>query len=71
MDEPSARPSLGLGHLSENKLYNTAFKILSIPFAVVENVKLTEAVAQRCSIKKVFLEISQNSQENTCARVFF
>ena len=25
-----------------------------------------EAVAQRCSVKKVFLEISQNSQENTC-----
>ena len=24
---------------------------------------------QRCSVKKVFLEISQNSQENTCARV--
>ena len=22
-----------------------------------------------CSVKKVFLEISQNSQENTCARV--
>ena len=30
-----------------------------------------EAVAQRCSIKKVFLEFSQNSQENTCARVPF
>ena len=29
-----------------------------------------EAVAQRCSVKKVFLEISQNSQENTCARFF-
>ena len=28
---------------------------------------LTEAVARRCSVKKVFLEISQNSQENTCA----
>ena len=28
-----------------------------------------EAVAQRCSVKKLFLEISQNSQENTCARV--
>ena len=28
----------------------------------------SEAVAQRCSVKKVFLEISQNSQENTCAR---
>ena len=26
---------------------------------------------QRCSIKKVFLEISQNSQENACARVCF
>ena len=32
---------------------------------------LLEAVAQRCSVKKVFLEISQNSQENTCARVSF
>ena len=30
-----------------------------------------EAVARTCSIKKVFLEISQNSQENTCARVSF
>ena len=30
-----------------------------------------EAVAQRCSVKKVLLEISQNSQENTCARVSF
>ena len=24
-----------------------------------------------CSVKKVFLKISQNSQENTCARVSF
>ena len=31
----------------------------------------SEAVARRCSVKKVFLEISQNSQENTCARVSF
>ena len=31
----------------------------------------TEAVAWRCSVKKVFLEISQNSQENVCARVLF
>ena len=30
-----------------------------------------KAVAQTCSVKKVFLEISQNSQENTCARVSF
>ena len=30
-----------------------------------------EAIVQRCSVKKVFLEISKNSQENTCARVSF
>ena len=32
---------------------------------------LAEAVSQRCSVKLVLLEISQNSQENTCARVSF
>ena len=31
----------------------------------------TEAVVWRCSIKKVLLEISQNSLENTCARDSF
>ena len=31
----------------------------------------TEAVVQRCSVKKVSLKISQNWQENTCARVSF
>ena len=30
--------------------------------------KFTEAVVQRCSVNKVFLKISQNSQNNTCAR---
>ena len=29
-----------------------------------------EAVVQMCPVKKVFLEISQNSQENTCASLF-
>ena len=32
---------------------------------------MIEAVAQRCSVKKVFSEILQSSQENTCARVSF
>ena len=27
-----------------------------------------EALARRCTVKKVLLKISQNSQENTCAR---
>ena len=34
-------------------------------------MKLTEAVTRGVLCKKVFLEISQNSQENTCARVSF
>ena len=38
----------------------------------LKNTFLTaEAVVWRCSIKKVFLEISQNLQENTCARESF
>ena len=35
------------------------------------NFPLPEAVVRRCSVKKVFSEISQNSRENTCARVSF
>ena len=30
-----------------------------------------EAVVQRCSVKKVFLKISQSSEENTWARASF
>ena len=37
----------------------------------LKKIKTKEAVVQRCSVKKVFLEISQNSLENTCARVSF
>ena len=36
-----------------------------------ETKMLSEAVVQRCSVKKVFLDILQNSQENTCAGVSF
>ena len=35
------------------------------------SIQHSEAVVQMCSVKKVFLEISQNSQENTCTRVSF
>ena len=31
----------------------------------------SEAVVQMCSVKKVFLKIPQNSQENICAGVSF
>ena len=40
-------------------------------FLKILGVLDAEAVVQRCSVKEVFLEISKNSQGNTCARVFF
>ena len=35
------------------------------------SIQHSEAVVQMCSVKKVFLEIAQNSPENTCTRVSF
>ena len=32
---------------------------------------IVSAVARRCSVKKMFLKISQNLQENTCVGVSF
>ena len=34
-------------------------------------MEITEAVVRRCSVKKMFLEILQNSQESTCDRDSF
>ena len=42
-----------------------------IKFKTFTFFRNAEAVARRCSVKKMFLEISQNSQGNTCARVSF
>ena len=47
-------------HILNNSLWKTSL------FCTV-----IEEVIQRCSIKIVFFEISQNSQENACARVSF
>ena len=38
---------------------------------LVGDCHITEALVRRCAVKKVFLEISQNSQEKTCARASF
>ena len=46
--------------------------VFSVPWELSLTKKIqeqTETVVQRSSVKKVFLEILQNSQENTCARV--
>ena len=37
----------------------------------MEEIGHTEAAIRGVLLKKVFLKISQNSQENTCARVSF
>ena len=47
-------------------IYQTAFLL---PRFVQRN--WTNVVVQRCSIKKVFLKVSQNAQENTYAKVSF
>ena len=40
-------------------------------FSQLKFFRNAEAVAQRCTVEKMFLEISQNSQENTCTKVSF
>ena len=35
------------------------------------SLALSQAVAQRCSVKKMFFKISENSQGNTCTRSSF
>ena len=60
----------------KNWIWHSCFPVTSTKFLrktfFKEHLRLGErAVVQRCSVKKVFLEISQNLQENTCARVSF
>ena len=52
------------------KRYTCYSKSCCIAIKVFE-LELKEAVAKSCSVKKVLLEVSQKSQENTCARVSF
>ena len=45
--------------------------LLYVTDSPLANIALPEAVAQRCCVKRVFLETSQNPQEKACARVSF
>ena len=62
---------------SRNKMSNACLALCQISMMkLFENLRccmtvVLEAVIRRCSVKKVFLKISQNSQENTCATVPF
>ena len=55
---------LSIANITKNS--NSHMKLL-FSFFVIN----AEAVAKTCSVKKVFLEISQKWQENTCVRVYF
>ena len=56
-----------LKHLSVTVFHNSVCKELNLSI----KSEMPEAAVPRCSVEKVFLEISQNSQESSCARVFF
>ena len=46
--------------------------LLALQATVLTRIYIvTEAVVRKCSVKNMFLEISQNSQKNTCAKVSF
>ena len=68
-----------MSHNYYNKLHHHRicwYKILELQKNIVSYVDnfvylMPEAVVRRCSVENVFLEISQNLQENTSARVSF
>ena len=74
----SGTNSKGYGNelVSKTNVYNDPDILLQLPVinAMAElsrnQVEISsEAVARRSSVKKLFLKISQNSRENTCARI--
>ena len=50
---------------------NITINILHLWAKIIYILHFSEAVAQRCSVKKEFFKISQNSQENTCPEPIF
>ena len=52
-------------------LYFDCLQLTYLYLVLIYMVHPIEAVARRCSVKTVLLRISQNSQENTCDRVYF
>ena len=57
--------------ISEIWLAEKSTLILVVFFPTTWDLRCIEAVVQRCSVKKVFLKISQNSEENTYVGVSF
>ena len=44
---------------------------MNVHYIYITYVRVTEVIAQRCSVKNVFSEISQNSQENSASACNF
>ena len=59
-----------LNKILEKLIYSRLIEFID-KHEILYKKQFEEAVAQTCSVKKVFLEISQNSQENTCVGVSF
>ena len=53
-----------------SEIFQTQLAVSLFNKVAVKKLKV-ETVVQRCSVKKVFLKILQNSQENAYARVSF
>ena len=67
---PKIENKRSLHHYVFHFTYYNFFIGVARTSANIENGELynnPETVAGKCSVKKVFLEILQNSQENTCA----
>ena len=45
--------------------------LISFMIYIFFDLEITEAAVQKCSVKKVSLEISQNSHEDTCDKFSF
>ena len=60
-----------LWDLTPKEQYTSSLKIEIAMLMSVQQCVISKVVVRRCSAKKVFLEISQNSQENTCDRISF
>ena len=59
-------------HIDVGQLgYDRTLELIKERFIWPKMYDDAKAVTRRCSVKKVFLEISQNSQENTCTRDSF
>ena len=58
-------------HTCFSKTFSNIFRTIILEHPQTTAFAIIRSSHWRCSIKKMFLKISQNSLENDCARVFF